>query len=480
MTKARIAPSLFVALTTACATGVVPETGPPVTAEALCDEIAETICEAEGGCCESSRDITDCRNDEQVRCNASLGELMADPRVGYVPERGGALLELVRQRADSCWEEPFQLAELDAIFEGTGSSGSDCSPRAVDGVVASEELHRAAVACADGSSCRVRLAWDDSPLGTCEARGVAGDDRCSHPYDCGSGSFCNLPASWRVGDWGNCTELRTDGWACIRDFECESGFCGGGVCGERPVLDRCLVVDYPALILDETPIAYYRLDDGEGTTAQDRSGRGNHASLEGTITHAESGALSDDGSITLDGTGGHLTVGSLSGLAGDALTIELWVGLPEGGGGGPLVEAVTEEASLFVTLAAGRLTARFVVPAEVEGEMPTVIEAATVDGAVTAGFHHVALVVDGEAARIFVDGVMAGEVMGEAVLPVSPDLAIGAHVDADPLLTTYFSGSIDELVIHAAALDADALARRVRIVREGPIENDFVLFAWSR
>jgi hypothetical protein len=468
----------LLALSACAAAG--PDTGPPVSAEALCVELAETICEAAASCCEPSRSMTECRDAEQRRCTESLGALVADPRVGYVPERGGALLELAQRRADGCWEEPFQLAELDAIFEGTGANGTDCSPRVVAGAVPSAELHRAAVACVDGSTCRVRLAWDGSPQGTCEARSVAGGDRCSHPYDCETGTFCNLPSGWRVGDWATCTPLRSDGWACGSDFECASGYCGSGVCGERPMLDRCLVVDYPTLVLDEAPIAYHRLDDGAVATASDVSGRGNHASYEGTVTHTEQGALTDDGAIALDGTGGHLVVQSLAGLGADAATIELWVGLPEGGGGGPLLELNGDDAALQLAVSAGRLSARYWVAPEVEGEMGTVVEVATADGAVGAGFHHVALVYDGATTRLFVDAVLAAELVGTQRLPTSPDLVVGSHPDVDPALTTFFSGAIDELAIHARATDAGGLARRVRIVREGPIENDFVLFAWSR
>jgi len=455
------------------------ETGPPVSPEALCSEVAEIVCDAAESCCEAGGAGTDCERTQASRCMDSLGAMVGDPRVGYVPERAGALLAHVRERAAGCFqEEPFALAELDVIFEGTIPSGGDCSPGATDGAVTTAELHRAAVACEDGATCRIRLAWDDAPLGTCEPRESAGDHRCSHPYDCTAGSFCDLPDGWRIGDWGRCIALRDDGWACASGIECTSGYCGEGVCGAAPALNRCLVVDYPTLVLESGPILYQRLDDGEESTmATDRSGRSNHASYVGAVMHAETGAIEDDGAIGLNGTDAYLEVESVRGMTSDALTIELWVSVPEGAGG-PLVVLEGSSTSLVIDIASAAVRARFIEPGATSEDPDTVFEVASDPGAISAGFHHVALVYDGEASRIFVDGEQAAELEGTQRLPASPALTIGARVIDGA--GTFFTGAIDEIAMYPGALEGAAFATRVRVATMGPIENEFVLFGWAR
>lgn len=452
------------------------ETGPPVTPEALCSQLAAIVCDASESCCEVAGAAPGCEADQELRCMESLGAMVADPRVGYVPERAGFLLAQVRERATGCFHESFDLADLDVIFAGTVPDGGDCSPGAIDGVVRSAELHRAAVACEDFATCRIRLAWDDTPIGTCEPRGMAGDDRCSHPYDCTQGSFCDLPDGWRVGDWGRCLARRADGWACASGFECASGYCGEGACGAPSAHDRCLSIDYPSLVLEDGPILYQRLDE-EGDTATDASGRANHASYEGMIARTETGALEDDGAIEFDGTSGYLAVSSVQGMGSEALTIELWIAVPEGGGG-PLVALEGSRNSLVMDIDANAFRGRFIEPGALPEDPDMVVEVATDPGALGAGFHHVALVYDGEGSRIFIDGALQAELAGTQRLPTSPSLTIGARVTADA--TTYFTGAIDEVALFPTALDEATFALRVDVATAGPIENDFVLFGWAR
>jgi hypothetical protein len=455
------------------------ETGPPVSPEALCGEVAEIVCDAAESCCEAGGAGDDCEAGQTSRCMDSLGAMVGDPRVGYVPERAGALLAHVRERAAGCFqEEPFALAELDVIFEGTIPSGGDCSPGAVDGAVTTAELHRAVVACEDGTTCRVRLAWDDVPLGTCEPRDDAGTDRCSHPYDCTEGTFCDLPDAFRIGDWGRCIALRADGWACASGIECTSGHCGDGVCGAPPALNRCLVVDYPTLVLESGPILYQQLNEGEESTmATDRSGRSNHASYVGTLTHTETGAIEDDGAIGLNGTDAYLEVASVRGMTSDALTIELWISVPDGAGG-PLLVLDGSSSSLVVDIASAAVRARFIEPGATTEDPDTVFEVATDPGAISAGFHHIALVYDGASSRIFVDGEEEAELEGTQRLPASPALTIGARVSEEA--SSFFTGTIDEIAVYPGALEPAALAARVRVATMGPIENEFVLFGWAR
>lgn len=457
---------------TACA-AAGPNVGPPVAAESLCDELAEVLCTTDADCCPSASSTSTCMAAQRTRCEESLGVLLADPRAGYVPARGGYLLRVFTERASDCWAEPFQLAELDVMFEGTGVSGADCSPNAAT----SAEMHLAALSCVDGTACRVNLGWDDAAVGTCEAPEIAGASACSHPFDCGEGTFCNLSEGWRAGDWGTCQPLRTDGWSCRQSYECESGYCGPSGCAERPEAERCLRIDYGMLVLGDAPLAYYRLGERSGRAVSDSSSMGNDAMYVEPVMHEADGALSDDenGALVLDGMGGHLEAGELDGLGPDAITVELWVSREMDGEGGPLVELNGSDASVRLVLDTGRLVVTFLVDGEEEST-----ELATAATAVGEGYHHVALSYGNEVTRLYVDGVEAAMLAGERLLPTEPALLVGFHEDADPDAASSLVGALDELAIYPEALGAGTLLTHVTAGREGPLDNEPVLFAWSR
>nr|BFE28377.1 glycoside hydrolase family 127 protein [Actinomadura rugatobispora] len=163
-------------------------------------------------------------------------------------------------------------------------------------------------------------------------------------------------------------------------------------------------------------VAHYPLDEGRGTTAADATGAWPAARLTGP-------AAWSDGTLSLDGTGGHavLPPGLLAGL--DALTVALWVRL----------ETVTNNVRVFdlgfnrqtffyVNARTGSGRARFSMKlGGMEGEDFADAPAALPTGAWT----HVAVAVTAEgggSAVLYVDGAEAGRKNG---LIMSP-LALGA------------------------------------------------------
>ncbi len=479
---ARRAPSIFGWLLAATALGAcgtpADDLGPPVAARDLCGQVARIVCDASERCCDTDTSH-DCLAAQTDVCGETLGVLVSDPRLAYVPGRGGRLLQHLETRAAACWDEPFRISEIAALFAGTGVSGADCTPPASD-MLSPHALEVAAFSCADGTACRIRLAANGDPQGFCEPREMAGTDRCSHPYDCEDGAWCNLPAGARPGDWGHCQPLRADGWECASGLECASGHCGRSGCAPTPAREACLDTNYPDLVLSRDPIAYYRLGEPSGRNAADASPSASDGTYVEPVAHQAMGALAggdDDGALSLSGMSGHVAITALDGLDADGgLTIELWVARPAEGGGGPLVELVSEDgAALRVALDAGSIVSSFLGSGD-----EAAVELRTAADAIGDGFHHVALTYDGTASRIFVDGVAAGSLEGAREVPVMPDVVLGFHDDMDEMRVSSLTGTLDEVALYGRALAADELALDVRAAREGPIARDFVLFAWSR
>lgn len=60
---------------------------------------------------------------------------------------------------------------------------------------------------------------------------------------------------------------------------------------------------YPLAVLEDAPLAYYRLDEMEGGVAKDASGHGRDGAYEG-VQFSGQGAVSGNGALALDGHGG--------------------------------------------------------------------------------------------------------------------------------------------------------------------------------
>ncbi len=479
----RVHPLSLVALAlSACATGPI---GPAVAPEDLCAQIVPIVCGADHTCCAhaSSTASDTCATTQQAACDRTLGARTRDARLGYVPERGGALIADLRARAAQCWAEPFDLDEIDALFAGTAQNGERCLGR--DASPSLDALHTAAWSCTDGRACRLYLDADSLPAAICEGRSVAGDTRCSHPYDCAPGHWCDAP-SWTLGDWGECQPMRGEGWDCTADVQCESGYCGDdGFCGARPSLLRCLEVHYDQLVLAAAPLLYLRLGEPSGTSAHDGSTSALTATYAGTVVHADTGALADDddGSLSLAGAG-NVEIASTTPLDGrTTTTVELWVSVPAMMGGGPVFELArapttmtppaTDATALRIAITSGHVAATLVA---MDG---TSVELASADGSIDTHFHHVALTIAPSGATLYVDGARAAGVTSAHTLPTHAVLELGMH-DAMPTTgRTYFTGSIDEVAIYDQALSPTTIASHARAGTEGHLDETPAFFSWA-
>jgi len=470
-------PALLLAMTTLAGCGL-DGLGRPIEATTLCAELARVICAADPACCRVVPEEDGCRARTLDDCHATVGALARDPRLAYVPGRGGAMVDDLEARSASCWEAPVRHDALVSLFEGTGVSTADCTPASLDAL----ELEIAARSCERGLSCRLWLAADGAPRGVCEPRSAANDDACSHPLDCGSGRFCHLPAGWAPGLWGSCQPLRVDGWACGSDLECASGFCGEMGCATRGEDAACSLLAFTDLVRASAPTSYLRLGEAGGTTAEDAAEAGRPGRYTGTITLGETGAIEgdDDGAVTL--AGGHVQSARIATIEGfEALTIGAFVRVVDPAVSGPLAELVSEDVG---TVAAVALDGRRVVAVWKDPDGAT-HELRSPRDVLEAGDRHVAVSFDGRRVRLFVDGreiaVAEGAFTARAgVLHVGHHPAQAVAVGADPDVETHLEATVDEVTVHDRALSEATLTRWRAAADAGFAINEFPVFSWLR
>lgn len=232
---------LAAALLGACSGGL---SGPPVAAPDFCGALAEALCAGRAACCAAQpyASAMECVTAQRAACDAGAGKTLADPRVGYSATRAGGLLERLRGAGQSCPLPALRFADLAAITEGTGAVSADCTPR--DGGAA--ELALVSLSCRREATCRLYLRGGGELQGVCERRpgeGSSGADDCSHAFDCPAERWCNLPKGWRPGQWGTCQPLRSEGWTCAADSECQSGYCDGAAKACRARAATCEAPD---------------------------------------------------------------------------------------------------------------------------------------------------------------------------------------------------------------------------------------------
>jgi hypothetical protein len=230
---------------------------------------------------------------------------------------------------------------------------------------------------------------------------------------------------------------------------------------------------YTEAVLASRPLAYWRLDEIEGSIALDATGHGRHAAYQGGVAFFLPGPDAPGLSIgKSSGRAAHFAGGHIRAefdRIGDANSLELWFwnGLPNNArpiigsllaigvegedrpSGDHLGIGGTEVAPGRLYFASGRLGAPVLA-----GKFQIVPKT----------WHHLVLVRDGNRVAAYLDGNPEPEITGEAERdPVKGrgSLLIGGRGEG----VTSFEGKIDEVAFYDRALDAAEIAGHLRAAR---------------
>jgi len=211
-------------------------------------------------------------------------------------------------------------------------------------------------------------------------------------------------------------------------------------------------------VLDDRPEGYWQLDEVQGTTVRDASGRGIHGTCRPGVQLGRPGIVSvpDNRAAALDGAGACIDLGDLDAIDGlGAITVEAWIRWEDPGGKchGVAVFLRKETVLAFGTGWTGQNSAsptvrkaRFWINA---GGAWLHSDNGTTD--VDDGrWHHVAGVYDGDFVRIYVDGIQEScRKIGRKRLSSNANpLMIGSAGGGGE----FYPGLIDEVAVYGRAL----------------------------
>jgi regulation of enolase protein 1 (concanavalin A-like superfamily) len=199
----------------------------------------------------------------------------------------------------------------------------------------------------------------------------------------------------------------------------------------------------------ETPVAYYPLDEGSGTTTGDASGNGHDGTIIGTVPWIE-GAPGFGTGLDFPATAGnYVNCGTFNPSGSDdIMTVSAWFKCETLGGYqcivGKAVETSTGTVHWQLTLNA---------TGQVGWKLSGTAGYAAISTAVTAGeWYHTAMVKNGTNGELFLNGESAGTQTGLAAFPatgVEYPVMIGA------VRSFLFNGVIDEVALFHAALSKE-------------------------
>lgn len=213
---------------------------------------------------------------------------------------------------------------------------------------------------------------------------------------------------------------------------------------------------YRALVMSDSPAAYWRLGESSGTTAVDQMAVANGTYGGGVALGAAGALVSDaDTAAGFDGLSGRVSAPAVAALdPTTALTIEAWIN-PD----------TTRGTTWIVNK--GIMYYLYVVDGTINFGAFTDNWKAVITPLVSTGsWQHFVGTYDGTTFVLYRDGVVVGQTLSAGpILASTTPLFIGAY-DAT---TQYFDGSIDEVAVYTRALSAaQVLAHFQRGNRDRP------------
>jgi glucose/arabinose dehydrogenase len=222
-------------------------------------------------------------------------------------------------------------------------------------------------------------------------------------------------------------------------------------------LDLEVFIDH--WLADSRLVAYWKLDEAEGSVARDAVGA-HSGTLQGNPLWAPAAGMVD-GALQLDGADDYVGTDFVLNPADGTFSLLAWI---KGGSPGQVIVSQLDGAGTGATwlgadLVTGALLTELVSPGS--GRIvpqPLVSQSVITDGL----WHQVGLVWDGSIRRLYVDGT---EVAGD-VQPLSPLKSSdgGLHVGAGKTLApaSFFLGLVDDVRLYGVALSAEEISAMVR------------------
>lgn len=215
---------------------------------------------------------------------------------------------------------------------------------------------------------------------------------------------------------------------------------------------------YVLAVLQDQPVAYWRLGESSGTRAADASGHGNDATYVGGVTLGAPGAISGDPdtAASFDGSSGFVDAANRFVFGGDqAFSLEAWVNATSVGG---YVGIVSRNDAATGPPSEGYLL--FVGPNDgptgfqrIDGSNLTTVSTTATPSA--GSWVHVVAVFDGADMYIYLNGELQGMQTGNFNLGgATSDFVVAAEAGGTG---NYFSGAIDEVAVYDKALGADRI-----------------------
>jgi hypothetical protein len=198
-------------------------------------------------------------------------------------------------------------------------------------------------------------------------------------------------------------------------------------------------------------VAYWRLDDGSGTTATDASGNGYHGTL---VNMAESQWVTGQvsGALRFDGSNDYITAGNTMPYT-NIVTVAAWVKPASLAVDRQIVskgyDGVRTQWELKTTSAGGQVSFRHWAPGEV-GVQSTHSLAAGV-------WTHLAGTYDGTTWRIYWNGVLDNQNPNTGIIETDGRVMIGA-VDINGTAGQFWYGEIDDVRVYDRVLTDDEVA----------------------
>jgi hypothetical protein len=222
---------------------------------------------------------------------------------------------------------------------------------------------------------------------------------------------------------------------------------------------------YRDVVLDSSPVSYWRLGESSGTSAADEKNAHNGTYTNGP-TLAKSGAIAgnQNTAVSFDGVDDHVTTGDLSVCEGTNFSIEAWA------------KGTSATTNLWITSEGSTTTnnpicglvheganARFYVRDNAgTATTPTGSTGTFNDG----NWHHLVGVRNGNTFTLYVDGAQAAQTTATLGAIAVDTSAIGALKRA--AVGNYYPGTVDDVAIYNTALSATQAKLHYDAGRDSP------------